>query len=119
VSAADFTPERIAELREDIATYIDLPGDEAIWAAELRAALDAIEELQAALAKATSTMEWVRSEFKEQREHGQRSGYQLGYAAALRDLRPPEPQPVQSKSEADFTPEKLAEIAADLMGPRH
>jgi hypothetical protein len=74
VSAADFTPKRIAELRQ----WKDA-DDGRDW--EFWAALDAIEELQAAL-------------------------------LATIKITPV----VQPKTEADFTPEKLAEIAADLTG---
>ena len=76
VSAADFTPERIAELRS-------YPSN-AISRNTTLAMLKAIEELQ----------------------------------AEVQRLRPLAPEPVPPKTEADFTPEKLAEIAADLMGPR-
>jgi hypothetical protein len=86
VTAADFTPERIAELRalgNEGTSVHTLDGYEMVAkvTGEWFAMLDAIEELQVAL-------------------------------LATIKLTPV----VQPKTEADLTPEKLAEIAAGLMG---
>ena len=74
MTAADFTPERIAEIRGYPSNAISRNTTEAM--------LDAIEELQAALLATVKITV------------------------------------VEPKTEADFTPDKLQAIAADLIGPR-